>query len=346
MGFKTNSYSATSPPTDVDAHRFGEKPFLIYTSWLLNRRFGIRKRKGQGHFGHALSRSIMREAISSFPGPELQSACKRFRGEPGFQLYSWYVTFHYLIERHREALLWSYIMQRSDVDGDGNLSWEERQTIMQDLEMGMTNEGKTTYRKRHFYHVSQLLQKAGLEPPKVNTDILWTSLDGPQAIQNIDCIEFDVNECLAPGFSISSTDARTKNPVFSTSNVFDRLARQEPKCGDCLLKLVLNKTPKGLSPLLPRADTQKEQREMVIKAVMRYRYTISNPDALFVMVTDAEQVDSTLVNRFVRSKKELAGQLCLNDDVSTSDPLELADVKQAMTELYEGLFPESSPFEK
>lgn len=346
MGFKTNSYSATTPPTDVDARRFGEKPFLIYTSWLLNRRFGIRKRKGQGHFGHALSRSIMREAISSFPGPELQSACKRFRGEPGFQLYSWYVTFHYLIERHREALLWSYIMLRSDVDGDGNLSWEERQTIMQDLEAGMQNEGRTTYRKRNYYHVSQLLQKAGLEPPKVNTDILWTSLDGPQAIQNIDCIEFDVNECLAPGFSISSTDARTKSPVFATSNVFDRLARQEPKCGDCLLKLVLNKTPKGLSPLLPRADTQKEQREMVVKAVMRYRYTVSNPDALFVMVTDAEQVDSTLVNRFVRSKKELAGQLCLNDDVSTSDPLELADVKQAMTELYQGLFPDSSPYEK
>ncbi|EXJ88108.1 hypothetical protein A1O1_05036 [Capronia coronata CBS 617.96] len=346
MGFKTNSYSATAPPTEVDAHRFGEKPFLIYTSWLLNRRFGIRKRKGQGHFGHALSRNIMREAISSFPGPELQSACKRFRGEPGFQLYSWYVTFHYLIERHREALLWSYIMLRSDVDGDGNLSWDERQTIMQDLEAGMKNEGRTTFRKRNYYHVPQLLQKAGLAPPKVNTDILWTSLDGPAAIQNADCIEFDVNECLAPGFSVSSTDARTRNPVFSTAVVFDRLARQEPKCGDCLLKLILNKTPKGLAPLLPRAGTQDAQRELVLKAVMRYRYSIINPDALFVMVTDAEQVDSTLVSRYVRARKELAGQLCLNDDVSTNDPQELADVKQAMTELYEGLFPDPSPFEK
>jgi Stealth protein CR2, conserved region 2/Stealth protein CR1, conserved region 1 len=47
MGFKTNSYSTTSAPTEADAKRFGEKPFLIYTSWLLNRRFGIRKRKGQ-----------------------------------------------------------------------------------------------------------------------------------------------------------------------------------------------------------------------------------------------------------------------------------------------------------
>jgi hypothetical protein len=217
---------------------------------------------------------------------------------------------------------------------------------MQELETGMKNEGRSTFRKRHYYHVPQLLQKAGLEAPKVNTEILWTSLDGPQAIQNVDCIEFDVNECLAPGFSISSTDARTKNPMFSTSNVFDRLARQEPKCGDCLLKLILNQTPKGLSPLLPHAETQSAQREVVVKAVMRYRYMIINPDALFVMVTDAEQVDSTLVSRYVRGKKELAGQLCLNDDVATNDPQELADVKQAMTELYEGLFPNPSPFEK
>ncbi|KIW12645.1 hypothetical protein PV08_09923 [Exophiala spinifera] len=346
MGFKNNAYSTTQPPNEVDAHRFGEKPYLIYTSWLLNRRFGIRKRKGQGHFGHALSRSIMKEAISSFPGPELQSACKRFRGEPGFQLYSWYATFHYLIERHREALLWSYIMLRSDVDEDGSLSWEERQTVMQDLEAGMVNEGRNTFRKRNYYHVNEHLQRAGLEPPKVNTDIIWTSLDGPAAIQNADCIEFDVNDCLAPGFSVSSTDAFVKNPVFSTSNIFDRLARQEPKCGDCLLKLILNKKPKGLAPLLPRANTQARQRELVIKAVMRYRFTIIHPDALFVMVTDAEQVDSVLVNRYVRAKKELAGQLCLNDDVTTTDEQELADVQQAMNELYQGLFPDPSQFEK
>jgi hypothetical protein len=80
MGFKTNTYNTVNPPTVADASRFGEKPFLIYTSWLLNRRFGNRKRAGQGHFGHSISRSVMREAISSFPGPESRSAHKRFRG--------------------------------------------------------------------------------------------------------------------------------------------------------------------------------------------------------------------------------------------------------------------------
>src|SRR3984957_15518550 len=121
MGFKSHTYKTVHPtkrpppifsPAELPALMLIQ-PFLIYTSWLLNRRFGNRKRRGQGHFGHSLSRSVTREAISSFPGPELQSACKRFRGEPGFQLYSWYAAFHYTIEPQREALLWSYIMLRS-----------------------------------------------------------------------------------------------------------------------------------------------------------------------------------------------------------------------------------------
>jgi hypothetical protein len=321
------------------------QPFLIYTSWLLNRRFGNRKRRGQGHFGHSLSRSVTREAISSFPGPELQSACKRFRGEPGFQLYSWYAAFHYTIERQREALLWSYIMLRSDMDGDENLSWPERQVIMAELQAGMKNEGKSSFRRRNFYHVPSMLHKAGLAGPKVNTDIQWTSLDGPAAIREVECGEFDVNECLAHGFSTSKSDETARNPIFSSAVIFDRVARQIPRCGDCLLKLLLNQVHRGLAPLLPRADTQPKLREMVVKAAMRYRYTIINPDALFVMVTDAEQVDSTLVRQFVRGKKQLAGQLCLNDDVRTEDEGELLDVMKALTELYRGLFPEKSPFE-
>lgn len=345
MGFKTNSYSTINPPTDVDAKRFGEKPFLIYTSWLLNRRFGVRKRKGQGHFGHSLSRSIMKEAIKSFPRPELQSACKRFRGEPGFQLYSWYVSFHYLIERYREALIWSYIMLRSDADGDGVLSWSERQKIVEEIEAGTQNIEKTSFRKRHYYHAAASLEKAGLEPPQVNTNIQWTSLDGPVSMQNADCSDFSNDDCLGPGFAHFQSSA--SNPLFTSANVFDRAARQNPQCGDCLIRILLHQVRQGLSPLLPRKESQTSQREMVIKALMRYKYTIMDPtNQLFVMVTDADQVDSTLTKKYVRERKPTPGQICLNDDVSTSDEEELADTHQAITELLQGLFPHKAAWEK
>lgn len=344
MGFKTNAYNTKDPPTDLDARRFGEKPFLIYTSWLLNRRFGERKRKGQVHFGHSMSRRIMREVVRSYPRPAAQSICQRFRGETGFQLYSWYIAFHYTIERHREALLWSYIMLRTDIDGNGNLGWTERQTIMADLEEGMDKEGKTNFRTRLFYQVADMTEAAGLEPPKVNLDVLWTSLDGPSSIRDIKCMEFDVNECIAPGFSTEISDLTSPNPIFSTAAILDRLVRQHPKCGDCLLKLILNRAKQGLEPLLPHAKTQSASRELVVKALMKYQYTIVEPDALFVMVSSAEQVKQTLFKRFT-SQKRIVGQLCLNDDVMTDDQQEVENVRHAMIDLLKVLEPTPSSFE-
>ncbi|KAF2123950.1 hypothetical protein P153DRAFT_351535 [Dothidotthia symphoricarpi CBS 119687] len=344
LGFKDNAYNTLQPPSEVDALRFGEKPFLIYTSWLLNRRFGARKRKGQVHFGHSLSRSIAREAISSFPRPALLSATQRFRGETGFQLYSWYVMFHYTMERHREALLWSYLMLRSDKNEDGYLSWPERKVILGHLVEGMSNESPEVYRRREYYRVSDHLEEAGLEPPKVNTDILWTSLDGPVMIKDLDCDAFDTEDCLAPGFSMASADAQARSPVFSSAAIFNRVARESPRCGDCLIKLLLNRQRAGLAPLLPLAKKPK-QRETVIKALMKYQYTVVAPDASFYMVTDAEQAKHTLLKPYLKRGRQ-TGQICLNDDVVTQDRGELDALRDVMLQLFEGLLPEPSTFEK
>jgi hypothetical protein len=345
LGLKDNAYNTIQPPTEKDAERFGEKPFLIYTSWLLNRRFGARKRKGQVHFGHSLSRSITREAITSFPRPALRSALQRFRGETGFQLYSWYVIFHYTIERHREALLWSYIMLRSDTNDDGYLSWLERKNVLQDLMEGMGNESPELFRRRVFYQIGSHLERAGLEPPRVNTDTLWSSLDGPLTIKDLDCDAFDTEDCLAPGFSLASADARSRSPVFSSAAIFNRVARESPRCGDCLLKLVLNRRHSGLEPLLPHPVKKVQQRETVVKALMRYQYIIVQPDASFYMVTDAEQAKHTLLKPYIKHHKKI-GQMCLNDDVAKQDEGELKALRKVMSKLFEGLLPEKSSYEK
>jgi hypothetical protein len=344
LGFKDNAYNTLQPPTEKDAERFGEKPFLIYTSWLLNRRFGARKRKGQVHFGHSISRSITKEAITSFPRPAMRSAYQRFRGETGFQLYSWYVIFHYTMERHREALLWSYIMMRSDIDNDGYLDWSERQRILSELTEGMGNDSPEIFRRRIYYHVSDHLEQAGLKPPIVNTDILWTSLDGPVMIKDLDCDAFDTEDCLAPGFSMSSSDAEARSPVFSAATIFDRVTRESPRCGDCLIKLILNRRRAGLGPLLPHPVKKPKQREIVIKALMKFQYTIVNPDAMFYMVTDAEQAEHVLLKPYIEYNKK-AGQICLNDDVVTSNEEELEQLRKVMSALFEGLLPEVSSYE-
>jgi hypothetical protein len=351
MGFKSSGYNVRvqEPPTAEQALLFGERPYHIYTSWLLNRRFGERYRHGPAHFGHSMGRSVTREAIWSFPRPSLQGACQRFRGQDGFQLSTWYATFHYTIERHREALLWSYIMQRSDTNQDGNLGWSERQAVLAELEEGMSNVGNTTFRTRQFYRIPESLQTAGLEAPRVNVDALWTSLDGPAAIRRAKCHNLDMDEwisqCLGPGFSTDLSDNRYTNPDFSSAAIFNRLARQQPECGDCLLKLMLHRAEKGLEPLLPHADSQAAARATAIKALVRYQYTIVEPDTLFLMATDAEQVEHVLMKRLLTDRREV-GQLCINDDVATNEVETVERLRQQMHDLFHGLVPEQSPFER
>jgi len=196
---------------------------------------------------------------------------------------------------------------------------------------------------RGFYHLSEVLESAGLQGPQVNTEILWTSHDGPIMIKDLECFEFDLNECLAPGFSHEDSGAG-HNPVFSADVIFDRVSRQNVKCGDCLIKLLLNRVERGLEPMLPSNTSHPAEREILLKALLKYQYTVINPDALFVMVTDAEQIESAVLNRIVKKNRPV-GQLCLNDDVQLEDPKQLEDLQNVMTELYTEMFPFPSRFE-
>lgn len=83
---------------------------------------------------------------------------------------------------------------------------------------------------------------------------------------------------------------------------------------------------------------------MIVKALKKYQYTIMEPDALFVMVTDAEQVQTVLIKRLLKKRREV-GQLCLNDDVAAEEPAAIEDVRVAIKKLFNGLVPEPSRFE-
>ncbi|KAI0378705.1 hypothetical protein F5Y04DRAFT_272414 [Hypomontagnella monticulosa] len=352
MAFKSDSYNVKHLGGKGQVPSFGEKPFVYYTSYLLNHRFGNRNRHVQAHFGHSVSRSVMKEALSSFPQPAAKGACERFRGESQFQIYPWFAGFHYTIERFREALLWSFIVSRSDTNGDGYLDWSERQRILTAIDPGRRQQYPA--RDRMFYKLPQILQEAGLKPPNAYTNILWTSLDGPETLRTAKCTDFSIDKCLGDAFAYPLSDATASNPDFSASTVFTRLARQHPRCGDCVLKFALASVSRGLEPLLPPASTtaaitsrkKRKDREMIIKALKKYQHTIVDIDAMkFVMVKDAEQAEAELLDRGVRQGKTF-GQWCLNDDVMTESPEEVSRVRGVMAEVFESLWPKRGRFEK
>lgn len=351
MGFKQDHYNVKHI-NRVDVPTFGEKPYLYYTSWLLNHRFGERDRKAQAHFAHSISRRVMKEAMASFPNPAIRGACERFRGESNFQIYPWYAAFHYAIERFREVLLWSFIMTHGDANGDGYLDWEERQAVIEAFQTGRRALGggdastparTAAGRERMFYKLPHVLEQAGLEPPISNVNILWTSLDGPETIRKAKCHDFQVAKCFAESFDSPASDASYRNPDFSTGNIFSQLSQREPKCGDCLTKFLLSTTARGLEPMLPpRSNTG--DREIVIKALLKYQHTVMEPEALFVMVKDAEQAETELLERTLKRDKHV-GQWCLNDDVMTEDEAAISKVNDVIQTVFKTLFPAKGRWE-
>ncbi|KAH7029472.1 uncharacterized protein B0I36DRAFT_245594 [Microdochium trichocladiopsis] len=362
MAFKPDKYNVKALGSQDKWPTFGEKPFLYYTSYLLNHRFGQRARRVQAHFGHSVSRAVMHEAMASFPGPAHRGVCERFRGESHFQLYPWFTAFHYSIERFREALLWGFIVSKSDANADGYLDWHERQAILQAIETGWSRLDPN--RERMYYRLPEELEAAGLERPKVNVNIQWTSLDGPETIRGIKCYDFAVDKCFGDSFGSPLSDASgsSQNPDFSAAAVLSRLSTQHTRCGDCLIKFLLSSEPaaassttthakkhRGLEPLLPPRNgsaAQKRDRQVVLRALKKYQHTVVDTDAMkFVMVKDAEQAERELLERGVRMGRKF-GQWCLNDDVMTTDDGEVGKVKDVMGRVFEELWPVPSRWEK
>lgn len=82
----------------------------------------------------------------------------------------------------------------------------------------------------------------------------------------------------------------------------------------------------------------------MLKALKRYSYVVVEPDALFTMVTDAEQVQARLIDRLGDPKKQV-GQLCLNDDVVSQDKGELLALREKMKQFFGSHWGTPSRFE-
>ncbi|KAI0546355.1 hypothetical protein F4679DRAFT_598700 [Xylaria curta] len=350
MAFKPDHYNVKSLGKS-SMPSFGEKPFAYYTSYLLNHRFGERNRQVQAHFAHSVSRAVMREAMASFPRPSMDGACQRFRGEYRYQIYPWFAGFHYCIERFREALIWSFVALRSDINSDGYLDYRERNQLLAAIDLRQQefikrDSAATPLRDRMYLRMAQILRQAGLQPPSVNVNVMWTAIDGPETIRKVKCDNFSVDKCLGDSFASPLSDETSRNPDFAVSNVFSRLSHEHPSCGDCLLKFALAAVSRGLEPLLPSSDKKPKDRNVIIRALKKYQHTIVDTDTMkFVMVKDSEQAKAELLERTIE-RGTAFGQWCFNDDVMTESPEEVNRVRDIMRRVFETLWPERTAWER
>jgi hypothetical protein len=84
---------------------------------------------------------------------------------------------------------------------------------------------------------------------------------------------------------------------------------------------------------------------MIIKALLKYQHTVIEPETLFVMVKDAEQAETELLDRTIKRKKQFS-QWCLNDDVMTEDEKAVTKVNVVIQTVFNTLFPDKGRWEK
>ncbi|KAF8211706.1 hypothetical protein K438DRAFT_1807754 [Mycena galopus ATCC 62051] len=278
-----------APGTPVKGDKEGEWPGLSFTNWLLDQRFGLRRRRYLHHVAKALPTALMREAAAVWEEEVAKTAEARFRGQ-GSQVNLVFLATWYTIEKHRESLLYSFIMLRADADADGVLSPTERRTLIDGLESGKIPVALREGGSAHWVELN--LKQAGFEAP-TQTEYTWFSSDGYPLIRTVKPNPEDtsVRHCTI------DIDMCFPSSLSSSLDVFKRVAFEQLQCGDCLIAHLINKSgPTGLGAFLPPPDAPRTLsqtpslakswqntrffsgmgREYAVNLIQRYTYVVGN----------------------------------------------------------------------
>ena len=277
----------------------GNARVMPNTIRLLDERFGRRARNYPDHTGHVLSSSIMDEVartwsaelneVSHLPGRQndlshtdlptslrfCQTAAVRFRGR-GSEVWLPLLNLYYIVEKHREALLWSFIVARCDLDSDGSYSPTEREAMFAAL--GGNVEGDTLTFAAPIRPVSSedhiaSLQAANVSAP-LETHFMWPSAngypyvsseDGDHLYPNYDGVNerfcsVSISECFGTArfFTAESGEEEEDQPIPTPEDLLKRVAFEQPRCGDCLMAGLLRASgERGFEAFLPPKSKQE-----------------------------------------------------------------------------------------
>jgi hypothetical protein len=261
---------------------------------------------------------------------------------------------HYLMERHREILLESYLVHRSDVNGDGVLDIEERQVLLTEIETAL----KQKVARQSLQEQILAMNIAGLPLPKVSKP-LWSSADGypfglktpanPTSYERIKdptppmftvddrphdrTPQFDfVDMCLTNDF----VHPGLADVAVDTQLLFQLLAKEYPYCGDTLLAILIPSSPSGFHHLLPAPSHPKYSE--ITHQLHKYAYTISQTSSEFIMAQNAGTLKSGFTRTLRTLKYKGLAQFCVNDDVEYGDGLVVQKMDSVLKGFLQGYF--------
>lgn len=163
----------------------------ITANSLLSARFGHRDRSRRLDLPLVIVKNLMTEVQSIWQDQLMEASLHRLAMPGDIDLAFLYI--HYTIERHREALLWSFFIVRHDLNGDDKYSHKELVHLLSDLGLDtntIPNEGESAsvyFPKRPYYVNNTQFRdshsEAGLVRPMVD-DVSFTSQQGHYSVRD------------------------------------------------------------------------------------------------------------------------------------------------------------------
>ncbi|TKY86618.1 hypothetical protein EX895_004257 [Sporisorium graminicola] len=265
----------------------GEEVGIKRAAWILGQRFPMRTLPYITHHPRSLSLPLLKEAAQTFPDAFANTTLARFRAQEevpdsiqAFFLASWYI-----VERHREALLWTWAVAKWGGEA-GWISSEVSRAMWEELaQANGAADGANKIDVRRPVRRSRdadadAFEKAGVPAPK-NTQYSFSSHDG-HALSYLDWswpwersrngypdlsgetpgerrrharswLPSDRSETRhVCQISLSKCFAPQASAGESADSLFRRIAFAQASCGDCILAALLHASgASGISAFLP-----------------------------------------------------------------------------------------------
>ncbi|KAJ7698256.1 hypothetical protein B0H17DRAFT_1196847 [Mycena rosella] len=325
----------------------GEWRSLGWSSHLLNERFGTRKRPYIHHNARALCLPLMHEMSLAFGSYFAATPLSQFRGSHKvageYEVNTIFMATHYVIERHREALLWSWVVAKWG-GASGMLDQEQKMRMWRQLG-GASALSRWRAESGH--------------------NLLMGWFKGYPFYRNL-TVNFSVNGGYSSRFPAKTVLKRGEcigqEPELAW-DMFQRLLRDLPACGDAIIATLTQSSKSGLSVFLPPASRHRTKpsttepiilplelppqapplpsnpRAFAVRLLMRYAYVLGDSPTVFIGLKSSTQ-GARLLKAADRQKD--AALLCINDDLGNGD---VKSADEVLHGWFERRWPEKLPSE-
>ncbi|KDN51800.1 hypothetical protein RSAG8_00348, partial [Rhizoctonia solani AG-8 WAC10335] len=237
----------------------GEWHSLEFSNRLLSDRFGLRKRPYVIHEAKALKRSLISEISLIWSAELAETSSHPFRTDPLLRdAHMGFMATHFVVERWREGLLWSWTVARLGGKDD---EWDTMTSMQAWRELGgnHTTPDMTLLVEspsRDSLSNERLAEAQAAVPgghARHSTEYSFTSQDGyPYTFLG------DYGMGHWPRFPTQYMRCAIQFPtcfpsdLTSASEAFKHVAFKEPQCGDCIIQALIGASGSlGLSAFLP-----------------------------------------------------------------------------------------------